>query len=197
MGDDNFYFSMKNINESIICAGFGGQGIMTLGKVLANAAMVAGYHVTWMPSYGAEVRGGTAHAMIKISSEPIASPMVREVDTAIIMNDPSLQKFGPKVKEGGLLIVNTSIVSAHPEKAGRDLVLAPLTDEALEIGNIKTANMIAVGIYIAIKGVLKENTVDKVMEKMAAGREKILPVNRKAVERGMEIGQRQKAKGKG
>jgi len=101
---------MDKVNELIICAGFGGQGIMTLGKVLATAGMTAGYHVTWMPSYGAEVRGGTANAKVCISSDPVAVPAFSAGTTAFIMNGPSLDKFEKKVLSGGLIIVNSSMI---------------------------------------------------------------------------------------
>ena len=91
---------MVSINESVICAGFGGQGIMVLGKVLANLGMAQELHITWLPSYGAEVRGGTAHSMVRISSDPIASPTVSLANTAIIMNEPSLEKFEDKIAAG-------------------------------------------------------------------------------------------------
>ncbi|MGB2601047.1 MAG: 2-oxoacid:acceptor oxidoreductase family protein [Candidatus Omnitrophota bacterium] len=178
---------MKNVNESIICAGFGGQGIMTLGKALAQAGMMKDLHVTWMPSYGAEVRGGTAHAMVRISSEPIGSPAVAVADTAIIMNGPSLDKFEKRIQEGGLLILNTSMASGDVTRKDIDVVKAPLTDEALKLGNVRVANMIATGIFADRKGLFDKETLMKVVETMGSARKEIIPVNIKAVERGFEI----------
>ena len=181
---------MKKVDESVICAGFGGQGIMVLGKVLAEAGMSEGLNVTWLPSYGAEVRGGTAHAMVRISSREIPSPVVSEASAAIIMNGPSLEKFAGKIKKGGLLILNASMSEGKLKKADIDVVAAPLTDEAIKLGNIRVANMIAAGIYAAKKGLFDIELLTKVIEKMAGSRRELIPVNIKAVERGMEIGGR-------
>ena len=178
---------MKKVNESIICAGFGGQGIMTLGKVFATAGMDSGFFVTWLPSYGAEVRGGTAHAMVKMNWEPIGSPVAHVVDTAIIMNSPSLNKFEKKITPGGLLILNTSLVTHKAMRSDIDIVSAPLTDEAIKLGNVKVANMIAVGIHIAKKDLIEKKTMVHVIETMASGREELIPINIKALERGIEI----------
>ena len=178
---------MKKINESIICAGFGGQGIMLLGKVLASAGMTRGLNVTWMPSYGAEVRGGTAHSMIRISSEPIASPVVFDTNAAIIMNGPSLDKFENKVTPEGLLILNTSMVSREPERNDIDIVAVPLTDEAIKLGNVRVANMIAAGIFIAKKNIFDKKILVNAVEKIAAGHKALVPINIKAVERGISF----------
>jgi 2-oxoglutarate ferredoxin oxidoreductase subunit gamma len=175
------------LKETIICAGFGGQGIMVMGKVLANAGMNEGYHVTWLPSYGAEVRGGTAHAVVRISSRQIASPGVYEAGTGIMMNSPSLEKFGNRVKKGGLLIVNTSLVNADPGRSDVDIVAARFTEEAEALGNIKVANMIAVGAYARRKGILEKDSLVAVIEEMAAERKNLISINVKALERGMEL----------
>jgi 2-oxoglutarate ferredoxin oxidoreductase subunit gamma len=175
------------IQETIICAGFGGQGIMVMGKVIAEAAMEKGFKVTWLPSYGAEVRGGTAHAMVRISSEEIGNPAVSVADAAIIMNSPSLEKFENKVKKGGLIIINTSLVAKSLERRDLDVVAAPLTGEAIKLGNVRVANMIAAGIYSAKKGLIDRATLVKVIEEMAGGRKELIPINVKAVERGMDI----------
>ncbi|MFH1552702.1 MAG: 2-oxoacid:acceptor oxidoreductase family protein [Candidatus Omnitrophota bacterium] len=178
---------MKQINESIICAGFGGQGIMVLGKVLANAGMAKSLYVTWLPSYGAEVRGGTAHSMIRISSEPIASPVVSMADVVIAMNGPSMDKFKSKVTAGGLLILNTSMASGTVGRSDIDVVKAHLTDEAIKLGNVRVANMIAAGIFVAKKGIFDRGIMMNVIEEMAKGREQLVPINVKAVDRGIEI----------
>jgi 2-oxoglutarate ferredoxin oxidoreductase subunit gamma len=179
---------MNRLSEEIICAGFGGQGIMVLGKVLANVGMEKGYNVTWMPSYGAEVRGGTAHSMVKIDSETIGSPVVAAADTAFIMNEPSLDKFENRIKKGGLLILNTSIVKRASKRNDLDIVETDLTDEAIALGNVKVANMIAIGIYVTKKEMFGKDLFFKVIEKMAAGREDLVLVNKKALEKGIEIG---------
>jgi len=160
---------------------------MTLGKVLATLGMEKGFHVTWMPSYGAEVRGGTAHATVRIDSDSIGSPIVQKADTAIIMNSPSLDKFENKINPGGLFILNSSIVKRQPDRDDVNVVEAPLTDEALKLGNVKVANMIAVGIYAVKKDIFTREDLVAVVEKMAARRTELIPVNIKAVERGMEL----------
>ena len=181
---------MNNINESVICSGFGGQGIMVLGKVLAEAGMLSGVNVTWIPSYGAEVRGGTAHSSIRISSEPIASPFISSADTAIIMNGPSLDKFENKISSDGLLILNTSMAERNPVRKDLDIIDVPLTDEAIKLGNIRVANIIAAGIFIAKKNIFSKDIMIKTIEKMAGKRKELIPINIKALERGMEIGKR-------
>lgn len=178
------------IDESILCAGFGGQGIMVLGKVLASAGMTAGYEVTYLPSYGVEVRGGTAYAMVKISSSPIASPVARHVDTAIIMNQPSLDRFEKAVKKGGLMILNTSMAEGHSSRKDIEIVKAALTEEAIKIGSGKVANMIAAGIFIARRPAFDKRAMTRVIQEMAGGRKELIDINIKAVERGIEIGRK-------
>lgn len=185
---------MKQVNESIICAGFGGQGIMILGKVLAEAGMMAGFHVTWLPSYGAEVRGGTAHSVIKISTEPIGSPYVSNADVAIVMNGPSLGKFEKRVKEGGILILNTSMASDSPKRKDIKVIKVPLTDEAIDLGNVKVANMIAAGVLSGVKEVFSEEVLDEVIKKMAGKKEELIPINIKAVKKGIELASQEAGK---
>ncbi len=176
------------MKEDIICAGFGGQGIITLGKVIANAALEAGYHLTWLSSYGAEVRGGTAHAMVRISSDKIGNPRVNEPTTAIIMNSPSLDKFEKKTVPGGLILLNSSMMNRDVERKDLEFIEFPCTDEAIALGNVRVANMIAIGIFDAVKGLFGRDIVAKVIEKMAVGREKIIPVNIKALDKGYGAG---------
>lgn len=178
---------MKYLNESIICAGFGGQGIMTLAKVFANSGMEMGLDVTWMPSYGAEVRGGTAHAMVRIKTGHIGNPSVREANTAVIMNTPSLEKFEKRVKPGGLIILNTSMVTQDVSRGDVEVVAAPFTDEALKLGNLKVANMVAAGVYIAKKKIITQEVLNAVMHQMASGRKELIDINKKAVARGIEL----------
>ena len=181
---------MKEINESIICAGFGGQGMMLLGKVLVSTGMEKGLNVTWFPSYGAEVRGGTAHSMVRISAEHIPSPIVLETDTAIIMNGPSLNKFSKKVVPGGLAIINSSMASEKVKRDDITVIEAPLSDEAIKLGNVKVANMIAAGIYAAIKDIFSEEELIKVIQSMGRGNKKLIDINVEAARKGTEIGSR-------
>ncbi|MFH1798899.1 MAG: 2-oxoacid:acceptor oxidoreductase family protein [Candidatus Omnitrophota bacterium] len=178
---------MTTVNESIVCAGFGGQGIMIMGKILANAALERGLYVTWLPSYGAEVRGGTAHSMVRVSSDAIASPMVAVMDTAIIMNTPSLDKFEKRIKPGGLVIINSSMVQRKVKRSDIEVLEAALTEEAIKLGDARVANTIAVSIWSAKKGLFNEADILKVIEKMAGGKENILSANIKAVKLGFKL----------
>src|SRR3989338_680021 len=123
--------------EEIICAGFGGQGIMLMGKLLSYAGMKRRYNVTWMPSYGAEVRGGTAHCMVVISDKDIPSPILDKPDICIVMNAPSMIKFERSVKKGGLLIINTSLIPDKLRRRDLNVIKLPFTDIAQRLGSIR------------------------------------------------------------
>ena len=134
------------MTERIIIAGAGGQGIMLLGKILATSIMEENKFVTWLPSYGAEVRGGTAHCLVVVSDEEIGSPYIKEADALIVMNSPSLMKFKGRLKNKGLLIANSSLVDNITDKKFTVLNF-PFTDIASNLGNIRIANMVALGVY--------------------------------------------------
>ncbi len=178
---------MGLINESILSAGFGGQGIMLLGKVLATAGMEQNLHVTYLPSYGAEVRGGTAHSMVRISSHTIGNPVIEKADTGIIMNEPSLVKFEKKIKPGGLLILNKSLIKEKVSRSDIDIVEVELTDEAIKLGNIKVANMIALSIFATKKDIIKKETLCDVVKKMGSAKKVLIEINLKAIEIGIRI----------
>lgn len=182
----------KTVNEEIICAGFGGQGIMLIGKLLAAAGMKEGYHVTWLPSYGAEVRGGTAHSMVHISTEQIASPTISRPTTCIVMNRPSLAKFMHRVRKEGLLIINTSMVDEIFEKASVKIACLPLTKLASELGNVKVANMIAAGVFTKLKGIVSLKTVLECLETVLPAKEDMISINKKAVELGYKLAEKEK-----
>jgi 2-oxoglutarate ferredoxin oxidoreductase subunit gamma len=177
------------VDEKIICAGFGGQGIMVMGKVLAEAAMLTELNVTWLPAYGAEVRGGTAYAMVRIRGGLIANPVVVKADTAILMNGPSFEKFKTSVSQEGLVIANTSLVSGYIRSGSENMAAYPITEEAIRIGNVKVANMIAIGIYATRKKLFDKKILVEVIKIMAEGREEIIPINIKALELGMALGE--------
>lgn len=160
---------------------------MLFGKVLAQAAMKEGKHVTWLPAYGAEVRGGTSHCMVTISDNEIGSPYITKADTLIVMNDPSLSKFKKRLKNKGYLFVNSSL-------AGEDLSADtrtfkhPFTDLAVELGNIKVANMLALGNYLAVKKIIKIENVLKLIEEIApAARTDLIEINKKALLKGEKL----------
>ena len=175
------------MTERIIIAGAGGQGIMLFGKVLALAALEAGKHTTWLPAYGAEVRGGTASCMVIISDEEIGSPLINKADTLIIMNNPSFEKFKDRVKNTGLVIMNSSLVEGTFDGRARALRY-PFTERAVKLGNVKVANMVALGSYLPQKKLLSLETVMRVIEEMAPqNRRDLVEVNQKALQEGMRF----------
>jgi 2-oxoglutarate ferredoxin oxidoreductase subunit gamma len=175
------------MRERIIIAGAGGQGIMLLGKVISEAAMKEDKFVTWLPSYGAEVRGGTAHCMVVVSSEEIGSPYIDKADTLIIMNEPSWEKFKSRINNKGLYIINSSMVNKDSVKGVRALK-RPFTNIAAQLGNIKVANMVALGCFIAQKNIVDKESVIKVMEEIApVDKRKLIEINKQALSKGMEL----------
>jgi len=134
------------MHERIIFAGSGGQGVMTLGKVLARAAMVRDLHCTYLPSYGTEVRGGTANCQVTIADEAIYSPLVEEADTLFAMNEPSYKRFRPRLRSDGLLVINTSMATPEPE-TDSDAVAVPATEIASDLGDVRVANVVMLGAY--------------------------------------------------
>jgi len=175
--------------EEVIIAGFGGQGIMVAGKLLAQTAMNAGKEVTYMPSYGAEVRLGTANCMVVIADEKIASPVVSKPDSLIVMNKASLNKFARCVKKGGLLVINSSLIEDRPRLDKSINILAvPANDIALELGNQKAANMVALGAYLQRKGLFSPDDAAECLPDILAKRyHNTLPVNTEALHRGAEF----------
>ncbi len=178
---------VRNFLEEIICAGFGGQGILLMGKLLAYSNMKMGRQVTWLPSYGAEVRGGTAHCMVIISEEEIASPLVNHPSSAIIMNNPSWIKFKDKVKKGGLIVVNTTLAEINSLMDDVQLVKIPATEIASELGNVKVSNMVALGGYIAKSKLMPIDRIIAALQDMLPKDKKgLLAINEKALTKGWE-----------
>ncbi|MBI3991004.1 MAG: 2-oxoacid:acceptor oxidoreductase family protein [Candidatus Omnitrophica bacterium] len=176
------------MREGIICAGFGGQGVMIMGRLLAQSAMAAGFEVTWMPSYGAEVRGGTAHSMIVISDELIPSPVLTTPDTCVILNQPSLEKFENKIKPKGTLIINTTMAAGTITRKDLKVVAVPATELASQMGNTQITNMIALGAYIACKKIFPlEVMIEELKNIIPAHRHSFIPINEKALIRGAEF----------
>lgn len=177
------------IHEAIF-AGFGGQGVMLIGQLLSYSAMKEGKKVTWMPSYGPEMRGGTANCSIVISDEEIASPVVDNPNLVIAMNLPSLEKFGPMIKESGTLIINTSLVDKdlkkYPEKV--DIFKISATDKATELGNKMAANMVALGALIAKTEIVDLKTLKESLKEVLKGKsEAIIELNKKALKLGYDL----------
>ena len=178
--------------EEVVIAGFGGQGTMLAGKLLAQTAMKTGKEVTYMPSYGAEVRGGTANCMVIIAESEIACPVVGRPDSLIVMNKASLTKFGPRLKTGGLLVMNSSLIDIEPQLDETiEVVKVPADEIAVELGNQKAANMVALGAYLqkrsATGGLGPEVAAEALPDVLAKRYHKTLPVNTEAIRRGAEF----------
>lgn len=181
--------TQNNFCEEVTVAGFGGQGIILAGKLLAQTAMNAGKEVTFMPSYGAEMRGGTANSTIIIADEPIASPLVSSPDSLIAMNKASLNKFSTRVKTGGLLIMNSSLIDGKPDiDKSIDILAVPADDIAVELNSKKSANMVALGAYLQRRGLFSIDAAAKSLPDVLAKRyHKTLPINIEAMRRGAEF----------
>ena len=177
---------MKVNEERIVCAGFGGQGIMILGKLIAYCGMKNNLNVTWMPSYGAEVRGGTAHCTVVFSSGEIASPTVTACDTAIIMNGPSLDKFIKQITPGGLLILNSSLVDVPIKRKDIKIVRVPMTDIAHSLGNVRVANMISLGVYVKEKNLFPSDIAKKGIKIAFSNNKNLITINLKALKLGLD-----------
>lgn len=148
------------MNSDVVMAGFGGQGLMAIGKILAKAAMHQGRNVTWMPSYGPEMRGGTANCVVVIDDEPVASPVVQHAQAAIVMNKQSIDKFEPTLVSGGLLVINTSLIDRHAERSDLRVVELAANSVAEEEGSGKSANMVMLGAYVGASGAVLAEEVE-------------------------------------
>jgi len=174
--------------EEVIIAGFGGQGVMLMGKLLAYAGMLEGKKVAWMPSYGPEMRGGTANCTVIISSEEIASPVVPHPKSIITMNRPSLDKFESTVQKGGLIIINKSLIDQKVKRDDVGVVRVPANDIANKLGNLKVSNMVILGSYIKNSGIVKMETIFKTLEKTLTGhKQKLIAINKLALEEGAKL----------
>lgn len=173
------------MRKEVILAGFGGQGVLSMGKNLVEAGLEEGMEVIWIPSYGPEMRGGTANCSVILSHERIGSPVVEKPTEVIAMNRPSLFKFEKDVQPGGTVFINSSIVEDKVTRTDIQAVYVPCDDIAKEIGNKRVANMVMLGAYVAVTGVLKMETIRHMIHEMFAGKkEKLIPMNLEAVERG-------------
>jgi 2-oxoglutarate ferredoxin oxidoreductase subunit gamma len=174
--------------QGIIMSGFGGQGIVSGGIMLAYAGMIDGKHVTFFPAYGAEMRGGTANCSVVVSSDPVASPVVGTPDSILIMNEPSLPRFEPALKEGGLLFLNTSLVMSKPSRKDITVLEVPANDIAEKLGNIKCANMVMLGAYAKKTGAVSVDTLkDSIKPVYVRASDDMIAVNKKAVDRGAAL----------
>ncbi len=175
------------MREELIVAGFGGQGIMFTGTLLSQAAMMEGKFVTYFPSYGAEVRGGTAHCSVIIADLAIGSPVITNPDSLLILNKPSLDRFGPRLKKEGLLVLNSTLIEDETVVNCAQVVRLPATDIAENIGQIRVANIVALGKYLAIRKIVRQESIYQALEVLLAKKKKeLIEVNKKALLAGYE-----------
>jgi 2-oxoglutarate ferredoxin oxidoreductase subunit gamma len=171
--------------EEILIAGFGGQGVMSMGQLIAYAGMKEGKYVSWLPSYGPEQRGGTANCAVVVSGEQVGSPLVSQPTTAIVLNNPSYDKFEPTVRSGGLLIVNASLISKLSERTDIKVMNIKATELANELGNSKIANMILLGAFLEITGILSDDSILEALKKvLSPEKHSLLEINKRALELG-------------
>ncbi len=175
---------MANKTIEFLFAGFGGQGIMFMGKLLAQAGLICRKNVTWMPSYGAEVRGGTAYSMTKISDKEIASPIVTNPDILVVMNEPSLLKYENRLKSKGILIMNRSLIRIKPRRKDVSIVSIPMTELASKLGDTRYANMIAVGALLKRSKLFSLRAAAAGLKEMLSNKEDLFLLNKKAIEKG-------------
>jgi 2-oxoglutarate ferredoxin oxidoreductase subunit gamma len=175
------------MQKEIIIAGFGGQGVLFSGQVVAYAAMDAGKEVTWIPSYGPEMRGGTANCTVVIADEEIGSPLVEHPPFAIALNLPSFDKYEESLQKGGTLVVNQSMVDRGPKRKDINVIMVPCNQIAEEIGDKKLTNMVAIGALLSVLPEVSLKDVEKALENHLPARHKhLLPKNYEALKRGME-----------
>jgi 2-oxoglutarate ferredoxin oxidoreductase subunit gamma len=176
------------MQEEIIISGFGGQGTLFAGQLLAHAVMDQGFHVTWIPSYGPEMRGGKARCTVIVSDEEIGSPLVRQPSAAIVLNIPSMDAFEPAVKPGGVLVVNSSLVQRQSERDDIRVFYVPATDLAIELGNVRLANVICLGALVQCLGVVPLEAVEQALDDHLPERHRdLLGLNKEALRKGAAL----------
>jgi len=176
------------MTEEILIAGFGGQGVLSMGKILAYSGIMQDMEVSWMPSYGPEMRGGTANVTVILSEERISSPIIRVFDTAIILNQQSMDKFEKSVKPGGTLIYDSNGITHHPTRTDISIYRVDAAEEAAKMESTKTFNMIVLGGFLKVRPVVKlENVLLGLKKSLPERYHHMIPMNEKALMRGMEI----------
>lgn len=176
------------MTEEIIIAGFGGQGVLSMGQILCYSGVMQDKEVSWMPSYGPEMRGGTANCTAIISDTSISSPVLNAFDTAIVLNQPSMDKFEDKVKPGGLLIYERNGMTRKPHRTDINVWAISAYEESLKMNNVKVFNMIVVGGFLKVKPIIELENVIKGLKKVLPERyHNLIPLNEEAIKRGMSI----------
>jgi 2-oxoglutarate ferredoxin oxidoreductase subunit gamma len=175
------------MKEELIIAGFGGQGVLSMGKILAYSGIMQDKEVTWMPSYGPEMRGGTANVTVIISDKRISSPILQWCDTAIVLNQQSMDKFEPMIRKGGLLLYDPNGISRHPTRKDIKVCSIAATDLANRMEMSRTFNMMVLGAYLKLKPILdKENVLKGLKKSLPERHHHLIPLNEKAIEVGKE-----------
>ena len=176
------------MTEEIIIAGFGGQGVLSMGKIMAYSGIMQDMEVSWMPSYGPEMRGGTANVIVILSEDRISSPIIRVFDTAIILNQQSMDKFEKAVKPGGTLIYDGNGISRHPERKDINIYRIDAAEESAKLESTKTFNMIVLGGFLKVKPIVNlENVVLGLKKSLPERYHHMIPMNEGALKRGMDI----------
>ncbi len=176
------------MHEEIIISGFGGQGTLFAGQLLTYSGMDEGMHVTWIPSYGPEMRGGTAHCTVILSDDDIGSPVVRRPSTCIVMNPDSMDKYEPLVKPGGLLVVNSTLVRTRSQRDDIQVVYVPANDLALELGSVKMANVVLLGALLGCRPLVPVHSVERTLEThLPEERRRIVAPNKRALACGVDF----------
>lgn len=171
--------------EELIVAGFGGQGVLRLGQLIAYAGMLDGKEVSWLPSYGPEMRGGTANCHVVYSDEPVGSPIVTSANTVITLNGPATDKFEPVVRAGGDIFVNSSIVERKIQRTDVNAYYIPANDIAIQLGNVRITNMVMLGAYLKKSNLFSVDIAEKALRHvLGASKEKLIPVNMEAMKEG-------------
>lgn len=176
------------MKETVIIAGFGGQGVLSMGKILAYSGVMQGFEVSWMPAYGPEMRGGTANVTVILSDKAISSPIAGEFDTAVILNQQSMDKFEDKVRPGGVLIYDTNGITRHPVRTDIEIYAMDATEEAAKRDMIRMFNTMVLGGYLAVRPVVKlESVVEGLRKSLPERAQKLIPANEKALATGAEL----------
>jgi len=176
------------MEHNVVIAGFGGQGVMLIGELLAHAGMDEGKEVTWLPSYGPEQRGGTANCAVVVADEPIASPLLTEPQAAIVFNRQSFDKFEPVIAKGGLLVIDSTVIDKKASRADLDVVYIPATDIAMKLGNSKFTNMVLLGAYLGKINPISMASVYGALSVFLTGKKTaLIEVNKKALQAGVDF----------
>jgi 2-oxoglutarate ferredoxin oxidoreductase subunit gamma len=178
----------KDMHEEVIISGFGGQGALFAGQLLTYTGMDEGWHVTWIPSYGPEMRGGTAHCIVILSDDDIGSPIIRQPTMCIIMNPPSMDKYEPLVKPGGLLVANSTLVRSRSQRDDIEAVYVPANELAASLGNVKMANVVLLGAMLGRREILPIESIKRTLDQHIPERRKhIIEPNKRALDRGVQF----------